>query len=68
MFQKDDSDLKNVVGSSIESLNKSVAWFLMYVNESYTIDWDKGHELKKKKNFMLGIEDSNLTSALRTAE
>ena len=68
VFQKDDNALKNAVSSLIEYLNKSAARFLMYVNESYTIDWDKDPELKKKKNFMFGIEDSNPTSTPRTAE
>ena len=38
VFQKDDNALKNAVSSLIEYLNKSAARFLMYVNESYTID------------------------------
>ena len=57
-FQKDDTTLQHAVSSLIEYLNSLAARFLAYVDAAYTIDWDKDPELKRKKNAILGAEDT----------
>ena len=68
VFQKDDGALKDTVSSLIEYLNKSAARFLMYLDDSYPLDWSKEPDLERKKNAILGIDDPHHDSQSRADE
>lgn len=47
-------DIINTIAELIERLNRFAALFLKYVNEEYSIEWDKEPEMKRKKDIILG--------------
>jgi len=47
-------DILKTIAELIERLNRFAALFLKYVNEEYSIDWDKEPEMKRKKDMILG--------------
>ncbi|MBM3118686.1 MAG: hypothetical protein FJ006_03905 [Chloroflexi bacterium] len=49
-----EPDIIRAIAELIETLNRFAALFLKYVNEEYSIDWDKDAEMKRKKDTILG--------------
>lgn len=49
------ADIENGIKGLIDMLNEFAGLFLKYVNENYSIDWDKKPDIKQKRNVILGL-------------